>query len=168
MTHLSILLSIFTAFASVAEEKYISYEELTLGMKPSEAYVAGANKLIEYASFNEDYACKFMVSLTYDAHLNKMREVAKEHYKTQKSNGQITEAEVAKLLSISDEEMMFNTCKEMNLANESINTRASLDNISKELVQETKAFFRAKYPDGKVRTVLMKKEKSVWKVAAIK
>ena len=136
-------------------------------MKPSESYVIGANKLIEYASFNETYACKFMVSLTYNAHLKKC-EVAKEYYQKQKLNGQLTEAEVTKLLSITDEEMMFNTCIEMNLANEATNDRASMDNISKELVQETKAFFRAKYPDGTVKTVLMKKEKSVWKVAAIK
>jgi len=168
MKHLFILLFIFIAFVSLAEEKFISYEELTLGMKPSESYVIGANKLIEYASFNETYACKFMVSLTYNAHLKKMREVAKEYYQKQKLNGQLTEAEVTKLLSITDEEMMFNTCIEMNLANEATNDRASMDNISKELVQETKAFFRAKYPDGTVKTVLMKKEKSVWKVAAIK
>ena len=167
MKYLSILLFIFIAFVSLAEEKYISYEELTLGMKPSESYVIGANKLIEYASFNETYACKFMVSLTYNAHLKKMREVAKEHYQKQKLNGQLTEAEVTKLLSISDEEMMFNTCIEMNLANEATNDRASMDNISKELVQETKAFFRSKYPDGTIKTVLMKKETRVWKVAAI-
>lgn len=167
MKNLAILLFIFIAFLSLAEERYISYEELTLGMKPSESYVTGANKLIEYASFNETYACKFMVSLTYSAHLKKLHDVAKEHYKQQKTNGQLTETEITKLLSISDEEMMFNTCIEMNLANEATNARASMDNISKELVQETKAFFRSKLPDGTVKTVLMKKEKNVWKVAAI-
>lgn len=167
MKYLYILFSIFITFVSVAEEKYISYEELTFGMKPSESYVAGANKLIEYASFNENYACKFMVSLTYNDHLKRMREVAKEYYQKQKLNGQLTDVEVDNLLSISDEEIMFNTCMEMNLANEATNVRASMDNISKELVQETKAFFRSKYPDGTVKTVLMKKEKSVWKVAVI-
>jgi hypothetical protein len=109
-----------------------------------------------------------MVSLTYSAHLKKMREIAKEHYEKQKLNGQLTKDQVAKLLSVSDEEMMFNTCIEMDLANENTNTRASMDNISKELIKETKAFFRAKYPDGTVKTVLMKKEDSVWKVAATK
>ena len=168
MKILSILIFTMLSFVAVGKEEYISYKELTRGMKPSEAYVAGANKFIDYLSVNEIYACKFMVGFTYSAHLKKMREILRADLKERQDKGELTSVQTQKILSASDQDIMFNICVEMGVGSEATSERASLDNISKELIKETKAFFRAKFPDGSERTVLMKKEDEVWKVAAIK
>jgi len=162
---------IFTLFilinSSVSSEEFVSYEKLVEGMRPTQAYVAGTNKLFEYLETDEKKACRFFASQLHSYGISQLRTAMKNELLQKAKSNLVSEEYINQKLKQSDLELISELCLEIDLASQQTDLRVSLADTSDEFVDESKGLFKAKFHDGSVRVVLMRKDNGVWKVKAI-
>jgi len=142
---------------------YERYEVLVKGKKPSEAWILGANKLIEYMFIGPESACQFMSEMSSSVKLQGMV----NFFKDQGGYEILGLAE-----NLRPSEFAYQACIKgglfVNRPPESMRTKkVTAENVLKEEIDGNTAIVTAKFVDGSVKSMQLYFENEVWKVNGI-
>tara|TARA_Y100000034_G_scaffold222_1_gene325 strand:+ start:203 stop:793 length:591 start_codon:yes stop_codon:yes gene_type:complete len=142
---------------------YERYEDLVKGKKPSEAWILGANKLVEYMYVNSESACRFMSEMSSSIKLEGMVNFfkAQNGFDTLGLGEDILPPEFAYLACIKGR--LFANKPPESMRSQKVTDRNILD----EQVVGNVAIVKAKFVDGSVKSMQLFFENEVWKVNGI-
>lgn len=147
----------------VKSNTYQSYESLAQGLGPSEAWMMGANKLIEYIFVGPESACRFMSEMSASIKLESMLHFLKqqEEFENLGFDESVQLTEFAYVACIKGG--LFSRKPPMSMADKKVTS----DNVISEKIDGNSAVVNARFEDGDVKKMHLIFEGGVWKINGI-
>ncbi len=158
-----LFLLVISHSSHVKSNTYQSYETLAQGLSPSEAWMMGANKLVEYMFVGPESACQFMSEMSASIKLESLLHSFKqqEEFESLAFDEKLQLKEFAYEVCI--EGGLFARKPPRSMADKTVTSESVID----EIIEGNSAIVKAKFADGSFKTMHLIFEDGVWKIDGI-